>query len=121
MTEIDPQNQKIKELINEVCVQVVRACNTVLMHADHFGFGLMDVPDPDATKLLALLNRRVIPILENLMVDTDIEPEDGVRLDSIREYLRLLKNVVEAIKDDNVDEFDASLTALRNQAFLVVD
>lgn len=83
----------------------------------------MDVPDPDAPKLLALLNHRVIPILENLMVDTDIviKPEDGLKLDNIREYLRILKDIVEAIKDDDETSFDKAVGELRSQSFLVID
>lgn len=121
MAEIDPQDARIRELINEVCEKVVRTCNTVTNHADKYGYGLMTVPDPDVTKLYGLLHLMVIPILENLMVDTDIRPEDGIKLENIREYLRLLRNIVESIKDDDEAAFDAAMGQLRNQAYLVID
>lgn len=63
---------------------VVKTCNTVLHHADMYGFQLMSLPNLDVHQMAKMLDTVVIPLLDGLARDYDFSPESGMKIANIK-------------------------------------
>lgn len=107
-----------QDQIDRVCDSVIKSCNRVLYHARDYGFQLMELPDPDARKMYNLIHRGILPILEELESDPNIDPENGIKLANVKEYIRHLRNVVKAMDDNDEAAFNRAIDALNGEKLI---
>jgi len=119
MAKINPQQQLVKDKIQEVLVLATTFCNRVLNQAKVYRFHLMDIPDPDVRTMSAILDLVIIPILEHLEEDPNILPEDGIKLVNVQQYNIHLRNIVQALKNDNQEDFETAVAALEAESLLI--
>tara|TARA_A100000171_G_C2139929_1_gene154214 strand:+ start:8866 stop:9336 length:471 start_codon:yes stop_codon:yes gene_type:complete len=93
---------------------IVRVCNTVLVHADSFGFQLMHLPDPDIKKMYHNL-QVLIPLLEKI-TELESDPEQNRIVINLRQYLLHLRTIVQAIDNQDEESFDRAIELLSNEA-----
>ncbi len=97
---------------------VVSSCNTVLHHADMYGFQLMTLPDPNIHQIAKLFDVVVIPLLDELVRDCDFSPESGMKIANIKTYAMHLRAITIAIEEDNCDAFDKAVSLLMSESML---
>ncbi|MDE1868290.1 MAG: hypothetical protein KGI08_11370 [Thaumarchaeota archaeon] len=115
---LDESSQAIKDKIETVWELTVQVCTRVLHHAGVYGFGLMHIPNPDVHQFHRFLTIAVLPILEKLASDPHIEPDDGIMIDNIRQYINHLNGIVAAIDKGDSEVFDSAVAALNKEAML---
>ena len=115
---LDETSQAIKDKVETVWELTVQLCNRVLNHSGVYGFGLMHIPNPNIHQMHSLLTLAVIPVLEKLANSPDIGPDDGMRIDNIRQYISHLKAIIAAIDNGDSEAFDATVAALNKEAML---
>lgn len=120
MAQIDPSSELVRQKVSQVWDLTISFCNKVLQHCDVYGIQLMDIPDPNVHQMHHSLSVVVLPMLEKLSEDpnVDLEPEDGIRIANIKQYIWHLSNVVSAIIKDNEQAFDEAVMALSREAHI---
>lgn len=115
---LDESSQAIKDKIETVWEASVLFCTRVLHHAGVYGFGLMNIPNPNVQQMLKYLKIAVLPVLSKLAEDPNINPDDGIRIDNIRQYINHLNNIVTSIERNDNEAFDAAVAALSKEAMI---
>tara|TARA_R100001143_G_C3357553_1_gene133414 strand:+ start:1177 stop:1542 length:366 start_codon:yes stop_codon:yes gene_type:complete len=121
MSALDDTKEEIQEQIDRIWNSAIDFCTKILHHADVYGISLMHIPNPNVHQLERLLSLVVIPSLTQLIEEYgDLEPDHGIRLDNLRQYSLHLRNIVQAIKNESEDAFDAAVEALRREPMFPV-
>jgi hypothetical protein len=104
--------------VEELWENVVRSCNSVLSHAEIYGFQLMNIPDPNVRKIAKTFDSIVIPLLDELARDYDFSPESGMKIANIKTYALHLRAITIAIDENNVDAFNKNVDLLMSESLL---
>lgn len=104
--------------LNGLWEVVTRYCNTVLDQAHVYGFHLMDLPDPDVRKITDALTFGVLPILDKLITEHDLDHDGGRLLINIKNVTLILRDIVKALDADNSAEFSKAISELQKQVIL---
>jgi len=115
---LDDADQVIKDKIEIVWESTVTYCLRVLHHAGVYGFGLMHLPNPNVEQIHKSLKFGVLPMLNKLSDDPNLEPDDGMKVDNIRQYINHLTKIVDAIEQGDAVAFDAAVAALGKEAMM---
>lgn len=118
MVHIDAGNAKNRELVEQAWEKTVSLSRRVIQHTKIYGFNLMELPDPDVHKLYDSLSVTVLPILEKIVADSNIQPDDGMKIDNIRQYILHLRKIVVSIDDDDQEAFNSAVDELNSEAML---
>ena len=118
--EVDSLEDKIIDgKVQELWEGVVQVLNKVTLHADLYGFGLMDIPDPDVHKLAKTLDFVVVPLLDELARTVEFSPESGIKIANIKQYTLHLREITIALDDGNQESFDKTIDLLVKSPMLV--
>ena len=105
--------------IQELWENVVRVVNKVTMHADLYGFELMDIPDPDVHKLTKTLDLVVVPLLDELIKTVEFSPESGIKIANIRQFTLYLREITIALDGSDKELFNNTIDLLAKSPMLV--
>ncbi len=97
---------------------VVRSCNTILHHADLYGFELMTIPDPNVHQIAKMFDSIVIPLLDDLAKNYDFSAESGMKIANIKTYALHLRAITIAIDNDDKQSFEANVDLLLRETML---
>ena len=115
MPAIDIVDHKVQVLWEGV----IRTCNKVMNHANIYGFSLMEIPDPDVHKMARTLEHIVIPILDEVIRNSEFSAESGIKMANIRQYTLHLREITYALDDGDKDKFYENVDILANEAMIV--
>jgi hypothetical protein len=119
MSQINPKQQHVRDLVTNVAGEAIRFCNRVIRHADLYGYELMELPDPDVHKMGHLMDVFIIPLLDRVYQSPHLLPDDAMTIDNVRQYSLNLKNVIDAINRDSLEDFERAIQSLRDEAMLL--
>lgn len=118
MANVDQMNETVKKSVLAAWDATILFCNRVLQHCHVYGIRLMDIPNPNIHDLHNLLKLAVLPVLTKLAEDHCVEPEDGIKIDNIRQYSWHLEKIVAAIDADDERAFSEAVAALSKEAHI---
>lgn len=109
---------KVDKAVSILWAEVVSVVNKVLAHAEIYGFQLMNLPDPNVHDIARTLESAILPIINKLIDEYDFSPESGIKMCNIGKVSEILRDIVNALNNEDIDTFHESVDRLKSEAML---
>ena len=115
------EDEQIRAVISEMWHKTLRLCNRVLHQIDVYGYDLMNEQDPGIHEFEKIMRFVVCPMLDQVVEEGNVDPHHGMKVDNIRQYSLHLREMAQAIRQDDRNSFDQHANLLAAQAMLIGD
>lgn len=111
------EDAKIKKVAYDLWESVISSANTVIFHANKYGFSRITIiPDPNIHQMLATL-RGIEKLLDGIIDDTalfeQMDHDDIRHILNAKDALRRMQNVALTLQENNEDKFDKAVKELK--------
>jgi hypothetical protein len=116
---IDINDVLIDKEVHKIYEEVIYRCTKILHHANILGFSLMSSPNPNIHQMVAILEKIILPILDNLSKDGNFSPESGIKIANIKQYTLHIQEMTHALNDRDKSRFDRAVSVLEQESMLI--